>query len=69
MITLQLNYKTYRKSEDSFEIVRKRATKHYLKTYDLGPSHDPFERDIEKYVVLQARRIFCKFFSYGVMLS
>ena len=29
-ITLLLNYKTYRKSEDSFKIVEKRATKNYL---------------------------------------
>ena len=30
-ITLLPNYKTYRKSEDSFEIVGKRATKIYLR--------------------------------------
>ena len=55
-ITLQLNYKTYRKNEDGFEIVRKRARKFYFSTYDLGPSLDPFERDLEQYGVLRPRQ-------------
>ena len=57
-ITSQLNYKTYRKSEDGFGIVGKRATKHYFKTYDLGPYLDPFKRDLEQYGVLQACRTY-----------
>ena len=57
-ITLQLNYKSYRKSEDGFGIVGKRATKHYFRTYDLGPGLDPFKCDLEQYGVLQARRAY-----------
>ena len=50
------NQKTCRKCKDSFEIVRKRATKYVFNLYELGPSLDPLKLVLVQHGVLQAHR-------------
>jgi len=50
------NQKTCRKCKDSFEIVKKRATKYVFSEYDLGPSLDPLKLVLVQHGVLQVRR-------------
>ena len=50
------NQKTCRKCKDSFEIMKKRATKHIFGEIDLGPSLDLLKWVLVQHGVFQARR-------------